>query len=54
VAAIAQNPSPFRAYVEATSALEQAALHRGLPARRLGLAEAVAVALTASAQASAP
>lgn len=54
VVSIAQNPSPFRAYVEVTRALEQAALHRGLPARQLGLAEAVAAALAASPQPSAP
>jgi Fe-S-cluster containining protein len=53
VAAIPQNPSPFRAYVEATRALEQTARQRGLPAHQLGLAEAVLTVLTASAPPSA-
>jgi Fe-S-cluster containining protein len=53
VATIPQNPSPFRAYVEATRALEQTARQRGLPAHQLGLAEAVLTVLTASAPPSA-
>lgn len=38
VSTIAQNPSHFRVYIEATGALEQAALSRGLPAHQTGLA----------------
>ncbi|MBI1205517.1 MAG: hypothetical protein GC182_23685 [Rhodopseudomonas sp.] len=45
VSAIPQNPSQFRVYVEATKALEQAALSRGLSADQQGLATALLAAL---------
>lgn len=45
VPAIPQNPSHFRVYVEATKALEQAALARGRPAEQQGLAAALLAAL---------
>jgi Fe-S-cluster containining protein len=38
VSAIPQNPSQFRVYIEASGALEQAALYRGLPSHQTGLA----------------
>lgn len=45
VTAIPQNPSQFRVYVEATKALEQAALARGRPAEQTGLAAALLAVL---------
>ncbi len=45
VSTIPQNPSQFRVYIEATGALEQAALSRGLPPRQRGLAAALLAAL---------
>jgi hypothetical protein len=45
VAAISQNPSRFRVYVEATKALEQAAVSRGQPPAQKGLAAALLAVL---------
>lgn len=45
VSSIAQNPSQFRVYVEATAALENAARARGAPAQQLGLAAALLAVL---------
>ncbi len=42
---ISQNPSQFRVYVDATSALEQAAISRGLPPDQKGLATALLAVL---------
>lgn len=41
VHSIPQNPSQFRVYVEATAALQRAAISRGLPAQQAGLAAAL-------------
>ena len=41
VSSVAQNPSQFRVYVEATGVLEQEARSRGLPAQQKGLAAAL-------------
>lgn len=49
VAAIAQSPSQFRVYIEATGALEQAASSRGLPAQQTGLAKALLARLSEQA-----
>lgn len=43
--AISQNPSQFRVYVEATAALEQAALAHGQAPRQMGLARGLLQAL---------
>lgn len=48
VSAIPQNPQQFRVYVEATNALEQAALSRGLPAEQKGLAAALLAVMRAT------
>ena len=45
VSTIPQAPSQFRVYIEATSALEQAALSQGLPAQQIGLAAALLTVL---------
>ncbi|MEO9337144.1 YkgJ family cysteine cluster protein [Mesorhizobium sp. SB112] len=54
VSAIPQNPSQFRVYVEATTALEHSALARGLPSRQTGLAAAVLAALPSSSRTHSP
>jgi Fe-S-cluster containining protein len=45
VSTIPQNPSQFRVYIEATSALEQTARSRGLPPHQTGLAAALLMVL---------
>jgi uncharacterized protein len=47
VTAIPQNPSQFRVYVEASDALQKAALARGRPAHQTGLAAALLAVLPA-------